>query len=162
MDSIAEGGGATGEPSPAAEDASRRKFLHRMYNLGLSLWVGAALGTGGYVAGRYVWPHPDGTATGGERGASFPLAQLDELPMVKLLVEGQPVGVVRVGGEVFALGLVCTHLGCLVGWNPEAGQMICPCHASRFEATGQVAQGPAPAPLKRYEARISGDTVVVT
>jgi cytochrome b6-f complex iron-sulfur subunit len=160
MDSIAEEGGGNG--APGAADASRRKFMHRMYNLGLALWAGAAMGTGGYVVGRYIWPRPEGTTTGGERSASFPLVQLDELPMVKLLVEGQPVGVVRVGGEVFALGLVCTHLGCLVGWNPDTGQMVCPCHASRFEPTGQVAQGPAPAPLKRYEARISGDTVVVS
>ncbi|MDH4230092.1 MAG: Rieske 2Fe-2S domain-containing protein [Nitrospirota bacterium] len=146
----------------AAVDAERRQFMHRMLNLGLGLWAAGAVGTSAYVAGRYVWPQPEGGQTGGERSVSFPLAKLDQEPMVKLLVEGQPVGVVRVDGTVHALGLVCTHLGCLVGWSPEARQMVCPCHASRYDINGAVVQGPAPAPLKRYDVRVAGDTVVIS
>ncbi len=37
----------------------------------------------------------------------------------------------------------CTHAGCRI--NQEiAGQLVCPCHGSRYEAaTGKVVQGPA-------------------
>lgn len=143
-------------------DASRRKFMHRMLNMSMGLW--AACGTLGtvYVAGRYVWPHPEGVSTGGERTVSFPLADLDDQPMARVLVEGQPVGVFRDDGTVYALGLVCTHLGCLVNWDPEISNMVCPCHASHFDHNGAVVSGPAPAPLKRYDARISGDMVQIS
>jgi cytochrome b6-f complex iron-sulfur subunit len=77
-------------------------------------------------------------------------------------VEGQPVGVYRYQGTVHALSLVCTHLGCLVNWVPDQGEFHCPCHGSRYDANGAVLQGPAPLPLKRYEARVSGTTVIVS
>ena len=32
----------------------------------------------------------------------------------------------------FALGAVCTHLGCLTAWKPELGIVACPCHGSKF------------------------------
>ena len=164
---VETGGKVTGEPLPEAaggdlSDATRRKFMHRMLNMSMGLWVSAAtLGTG-YVAGRYMWPHPEGTSTGGERSVSFALADLDNQPMVRVLVEGAPVGVFRHEGAIYALGLVCTHLGCLVNREPDSGNMACPCHASRFDRNGGVISGPAPAPLKRYDVRVSGDTVLVS
>jgi Rieske Fe-S protein len=41
---------------------------------------------------------------------------------------------------------VCPHLGCLVKLSEEGG-FICPCHDSRFDAEGQVLNGPATQPL---------------
>lgn len=155
-------------PGPPADaeaglpSEARRKFLHRLYNMTLGFWVLAGMAGTGYVAGRYVWPTKEGESTGGERAVNFPLAKLDDGAMAKVLVEGQPVGVFRYDGQVRALGLVCTHLGCLVAWHPDVGLMICPCHGSRFDAGGQVVQGPAPLPLKRYDAKVSGQTVVVS
>ncbi len=46
-------------------------------------------------------------------------------------------------GELHAVSAVCTHLACLVSWNPAERSWDCPCHGSRYAADGTVIQGPA-------------------
>ena len=50
-------------------------------------------------------------------------------------------------GTVHAVSARCTHLGCIVGWNPAEKSWDCPCHGSRFDVDGAVLQGPAVDPL---------------
>lgn len=62
-------------------------------------------------------------------------------------VGGRAAGLYRCEGELKAVSAVCTHMGCLVGWNPVDRTWDCPCHGSRFAEDGRVVHGPATEPL---------------
>lgn len=75
-------------------------------------------------------------------------------PGVAHVPPGRSVALFRDEGGVFAISLVCTHLGCIV--RPEADGFHCPCHGSRFAPDGHVVRGPAPKPLEWYEVSRAG------
>jgi cytochrome b6-f complex iron-sulfur subunit len=64
-------------------------------------------------------------------------------------------------GKFIALTAVCTHLGCIVKWEADKGDFLCPCHAGRYASDGQVTAGPPPKPLESYPVTVAGDQVVI-
>lgn len=76
--------------------------------------------------------------------------------------QGRPAVVVQPrAGEFIALNAVCTHLGCIVKWQDDTLDFLCPCHAGRFSPTGQVLGGPPPRALDSYTVTIDGDDLLI-
>jgi cytochrome b6-f complex iron-sulfur subunit len=73
-----------------------------------------------------------------------------------LIVEGEDA----IGS--YGINAICTHLGCVVPWNPAAGKFICPCHGSQYDAEGTVVRGPAPLSLALAHVQVENDQVALT
>lgn len=73
------------------------------------------------------------------------IANLDDLADGQTLVvmtnAGTPVVLHRDGDEVVARSGVCPHQGCAV--RVEVDNLLCPCHNSKFEFTGEFISGAA-------------------
>ncbi len=71
-------------------------------------------------------------------------------------LDGDEVAAFRhLDGTLQAVSAICTHLGCVVQWNPAETTWDCPCHGSRFACDGKVIYGPATtdlAPVTATEA----------
>lgn len=76
-----------------------------------------------------------------------------------LVYRERQLAVMRDSGEIYALNLTCTHLGCTVTVMPS--EIVCPCHGSRFDLKGNVLKGPAERPLARYRVENRGERVEI-
>lgn len=113
---------------------SRRSFITT---------IGVLLGAAGLLW-RYLTPR-----TVKRRKVTVRVARTD-IPLRGALVYREArVALLRDAEAVYALDLVCTHLGCTVTVSSDG--LSCPCHGSRFDRHGQVLQGPADRPLRRLE-----------
>jgi glycine/D-amino acid oxidase-like deaminating enzyme/Rieske Fe-S protein len=73
-----------------------------------------------------------------------------------LAIDGRKYAVFRDEyGDIHSLSPVCPHMRCDVEWNEAERSWDCPCHGSRFDATGHVLNGPAVTPLQPLEFPVS-------
>jgi thiosulfate dehydrogenase (quinone) large subunit len=79
---------------------------------------------------------------------------------------GTPAALVRLSqNDVVAYSRVCTHAGCLVGYDPSQRILYCPCHGAEFDPAhhADVLGGPAPRPLEEIPVTVdptTGEVVV--
>jgi nitrite reductase/ring-hydroxylating ferredoxin subunit len=71
------------------------------------------------------------------------------------------VYVVGQGSGAVALSGICPHAGCLVAYDAEKGEFICPCHEAVFAKDGSKVSGPQPSGLFRHKVKISMGRVLV-
>lgn len=131
------------------EGVSRREFLNYAWLASLGIFFAELGGM------TYLFAMPRFRA--GEFGGIFPLGPASKLPEVGAAPEKNPKGrfwFVRSEEGVYAIYVVCTHLGCLFQWRPTENRFICPCHGSQFSRTGEYLAGPAPRSLDFFVVRV--------
>ncbi len=70
--------------------------------------------------------------------------------------------VINLAGTFVALSSICTHQGCTVAYNKNAGDIECPCHGSVYSTSGSVINGPAPAALRSYPVTVTGTVLSIS
>ena len=152
----------------SSAEPSRRRFLSAITN-GILTVIGGILAFigGGAVLSSTVrrqedWlpasallDLPDNEPT----PVTLTVARLDGFRQV---IDRRTIFLVKTGeSEVAAIDSTCTHLGCLVAWDPQAQLFKCPCHGGIYDRTGAVKDGPPPAPLVKIATRVDGERVMV-
>jgi Rieske Fe-S protein len=95
-----------------------------------------------------------------EAGTGVLAVHKDEIPPNGALVFREArIAFLREGEQIYALSLVCTHLGCTL--TVTSGRLVCPCHGSVFDRQGNVLEGPATRSLDRLPIEEQGETVAV-
>lgn len=123
---------------------SRRSFLATLTLL---------IASGGLLV-RYLIPRSTG-----KRRVLVSAAMADVPPGGALLFRNERVALMRDDSGIYAMSLVCTHLGCTVVVTEDG--LSCPCHGSRFDRQGNVLNGPADRPLKRLKVERTNEQIEV-
>ena len=103
--------------------------------------------------------------------AKVKVAKLAEVPpgkMIGLDVQGKKILLANVGGKIFAMDGLCTHMGGHLWEGGLTGMTVkCPRHGSEFDlATGKNTKKPwipfgKAADLRTYPTSVEGDDVFV-
>jgi cytochrome b6-f complex iron-sulfur subunit len=138
------------------DDFGRRRFLSQAV-MGFGLLFG--MGTLGLRFLQFLIPSP-----AAKRYEAVLIGSESRVPVgeaVPMDLGGQKILVLRTNDDVVAFSRRCTDLGCLVSWNKEREQFVCPCHRGVFDKTGRNIAGPPPRPLDRFEVVKRGGQLYV-
>jgi 3-phenylpropionate/trans-cinnamate dioxygenase ferredoxin subunit len=85
-----------------------------------------------------------------------PLADLPNGERLFLEIEGRPIVIFNLAGQVFAIGDVCTHDdGPLGDGHLEDDNIVCPRHGAEFDVrTGKAVRMPAVQDIPAYPVRV--------
>ena len=139
------------------DDISRRRFLSQAV-MGFGVVFG--MGLLGLRFLQFLMPHrmqrqTEAVLIGTE--SRIPLGEA-----VPMDLGGQKILVLKTEDGVAVFSRRCTDLGCLVSWNKERQQFVCPCHQGTFDKNGKNISGPPPRPLDRMELVRRGEQLYVT
>jgi len=138
-------------PEQANADAklevSRRDFLNEITlgALGVAGLGGAAL-TYQFFSPNVLFEQP----------TTFRAGNPDLYPVNSVtFLQDQLVYIVRTAAGFYAVSAVCTHLGCITQWKPDANTIACACHGSKFQPNGKKIEGPVARPLPHYAINLT-------
>src|SRR5215471_5211315 len=130
-------------------DVTRREFFAK---LGIGSLVVAGVGSGLFA---YEYFSPNVLF---EASPIVKAGKPDQFPPDSVTLDPQSgIYLVNSAKGYYALGAICTHLGCLTAWKPELNLIACPCHGSRFNKDGIKVAGPAPQPLPWLKVWLADD-----
>jgi Rieske Fe-S protein len=73
-----------------------------------------------------------------------------------------PALVINTEDGLKAYSAVCTHFACIVKWDADRGEIVCPCHDGFFDPQdGSVIAGPPPSSLEALPVSIVEDQIYV-
>ena len=119
---------------------------------------GATCALAAIPAVTYLFPSEAGAATGPVQLKS---SDLPEGSARIVSVGSKKVLVIRNGGKLTAVAARCTHLGCIVAWDPAAKKIRCNCHGGIFEPDGRRIEGPPPRDQAPFKIEESADRVLI-
>jgi cytochrome b6-f complex iron-sulfur subunit len=151
---------AVSETAPKTTPINRREFLNFAWLASLGYITVSLAG----VTFLFAMPR----FREGEFGGIYTVGPVANLPNEDDPPENHPkvkIWLSNSSAGVMALYKVCTHLGCLYGWNNQENKFICPCHGSQFQKNGDYIEGPAPRALDRFVVQVTtadGDVITET
>ena len=101
-----------------------------------------------------------GTSAPGPAAPANPIATTAEVPVGSGVIVDDIVVTQPSAGEFKGFSAICTHKGCTVDEVAD-GTINCPCHGSKFNLDGSVANGPATKPLEAKAVSVQGDSIVL-
>ncbi len=136
--------------------------------LGLFAAVVAACTTNGEKPTASSEPAAGPTTEGNTPTATAPaspgpanaIAKTSEVPVGSGVIIDDIVLTQPSQGVFNGLSAICTHAGCTVNRVAD-GTIACPCHGSRYNLDGSVANGPATRPLATKAISVQGDSIVL-
>lgn len=156
------------------ENNSRRGFMGKAFGA-----VAAVGAVGSLVAMKKTWdPLPSVKAAG---FTTLDMSIYEENKLVTEKWRGKPIFVLKKTAEMVAkqtevqkardividgfhfmvcLGL-CTHLGCIPGYNAQEENFLCACHGGMYDFTGDVTKAPPPRGLDIPPFKIDGNMLVL-
>ncbi len=92
-----------------------------------------------------------------------PLASLPSGERIFIEVDGKPIVIFNLAGNLYAIGDVCTHDdGPLGDGDLEGEEIVCPRHGARFDLrTGKVTSMPAVVDIPAYPVRVVDGTIKI-
>ncbi len=64
-------------------------------------------------------------------------------------------------GSFIAIASACTHQGTTINYVSSTNSFLCPNHGARYDANGNVLQGPATKGLEDYKTSLNGNSLRV-
>jgi Rieske Fe-S protein len=141
---------------PTADSPARRRFLRFLMSFSVVSTISIIAAP---IVGFLIPPKVQ-SAAGGGRVLAGSLTDIPAGTGVVVAMGSKPVIVTNTEAGVTAFSAVCTHLGCIVDFDPVVRQIVCPCHDGHFNAsTGVVISGAPPRPLPPLATAIEADQV---
>ncbi|MEO7370167.1 MAG: ubiquinol-cytochrome c reductase iron-sulfur subunit [Ilumatobacteraceae bacterium] len=137
------------------EEVTRREFA-RYLVLGAGTMAAANVGIA-------VWTQLRSINAGEPRAiTAFDTVDVGGTFLFRYPGDDDPAILVRLDDTlVLAFSQKCTHLGCVVYYEPDEQRWHCPCHEGNFEVrTGAVISGPPVRPLGRIDLEVRADGMI--